>query len=199
MKSLSNGFHTKEEVREVLDDLATDFCGYLKHQCMIITGDYHAYVAEMEAYREDPVKFGCIVPVPGAFHVGLNAQEGVFHWFSVVLEPLWKEVSGKTFTIPMPPLQRKYVLDLSRKGWAICREKCTAAIWDKRQSAVEAFLLTKLFDDLIPVALDLYAVYLVGTIAEYERVLLRGLELFMQLGKLHYVLLAVLFVATIQH
>jgi hypothetical protein len=64
---------------------------------------------------------------------------------------------------------------------------------------VEVAVLTKLFDDLIPVALDLYAVYLVGSMEDYECILLRGLELFMQLGKHHYVSVVLRFAATVQH
>ena len=199
MKSLSNGFQTKKEMRQVLVELVADFGVYLKHQCLMITGDYHAYEAELEVLRDDPALFGRIVPIPGAFHVGLNAQEGVFHWFSGILEPLWREVSGKGFACPLPPLQRKYVLDLFCRGWELCREGCIRSMRDQRRCPVEVAVLTKLFDDLIPVALDLYAVYLLGSMEDYECILLRGLELCIQLGKHHYVSVVLRFVATVQH
>jgi hypothetical protein len=199
LKSLPHKLATSEGEHEVLAFMSEALAPYVSHSYMILTGDWHAYWAAMEAVRCRREGFEHIVPLPGPFHMGLNMQQAVLEWFLPVLNPLWKSVSGKFFDTPIPPLQRKNALDLLSRSWDRCRAPCVELADSGRYCAVEARMLVEVFDEIIPLSLDLYTCFLFGTWDEYEELLRRALHVFVQFGKVNYVHAVLLFLATVEH
>jgi len=63
-----------------------------------------------------------LLPIPGVFHIALNAQEGIFEWYEPVLSRLSKAVFRKPIlSVPLHPLHRKYFLDVIITGWRLVR------------------------------------------------------------------------------
>jgi hypothetical protein len=199
LKSLQHKFATSEGQHEVLTFMSEALAPYLSHSYMILTGDWHAYWGAMEAVCCKREGFEHVVPLPGPFHMGLNLQEAILEWFLPILNPLWKSVAGKYFDTPVPPLQRKNALDLLCRSWDRCRTVCIELADSGRYCPVEARMMVELFDELIPLSLDLYTCYLFGTWDEYEELLRRALHVFIQFGKSNYVHAVLLFLATVEH
>lgn len=199
-KCHNNPFRSARDIATVVTQSVADFGGYLTRRHMFATGDWHTYHAVLSLVVRNPSKFGHIIPLPGPFHIGLNAQEGVFLWYRPVVTALWRSVfPQKALSITPTPIQRKYLLDLICKGWKICRESCIAALAACRNVPIEAVILLQFLEEHVPLSLDIYAVYLSGEYEAYEHILLHALHMFAQLGKVHYVLCILLFVIQADH
>jgi hypothetical protein len=64
---------------------------------------------------------------------------------------------------------------------------------------VEAILLLQLFDEMLPVCIDVYACFLCSTLDEYLALLYRVFRVFLQLGKDHYVKLSIYLMCVLEH
>ena len=184
---------------KVLHFLAAATRAYHVHSDMIITGDWHAYWPMVEAVSTMPEEFAHFVPMPGPFHIALNAQEAILKHFRPLLNALWEKLTGESFPIIMSPLFRKHCLDLFYCAWLTVRPVCTNRLAEVRHCPIETFGFLHLFDELIPVSLDVYACCLHGTWEEYQVLLLRAFHLFVQLGKSNYIHAVLLFIATSGH
>jgi len=67
------------------------------------------------------------------------------------------------------------------------------------KTSFEAILLMQLFEEYLPLSLDVYAMFLSGDFMQYEGCLVRMLRLFIQLGKCNYVLCMSIFIAQLVH
>jgi hypothetical protein len=114
----------------------------------------------------------------------INLQEAVFGWFSPVLGPMWEDVSGKEFAKNMQPLERKSFLDLLCRAWVVCREECLSMCREFGRVPVEIFALVHRAS--FTGSVHLLGRYLKGGYDEYERMLVRALGIFLQLGEVHY-------------
>jgi hypothetical protein len=140
------------------------------------------------------------VPIPGAFHIGLNAQEGVFLNYLPVISSIWKAVFPKKKLPPQPsPLERKYALELACEVWKKCRGYCLHLLANVDKAPYEAIFLTQFFEEYLPISLDIYAIFLSGNFHLYEASLLRMLRMFIQFGKCNYVLCMSIFIAQLLH
>jgi len=197
---IPNRFKTKAEMLQVFRSLRDMCAEYLKTKYMFVTGDWYVYWRMMEAVRTNTAEFGHFVPIPGAFHIGLNVQEAVLKWYREIMEPLWIAVTGKKrFPYPMKPIQRKYILELFSDAWARIRRQCLRSVRSCAVCPVEMLVLLQLFEEAIPVALDAYTTNLHGSYEAYEKMLLRSLRIFAQLGKENYVHCILMFVTTMEH
>jgi hypothetical protein len=154
----------------------------------------------LKLVMQQPDAFSNVVPLPGAFHVMLNAQEAVLKWYRPIVEKLWAAAYPR-HKLPWfeVALQRKYILDLLCRGWKDAREWCISLGIRRASWPVEISSIFLLFEEYVPLCLDLYAIFLSGDFDAYERALYRSLFLFAQLGKGHYVQCVLLFVATVQN
>jgi hypothetical protein len=194
------GFKKHSDMMAVIRETVADMKPYLEHHLALATGDWWTYWTLLEAVRTDRKnEFGHLVPIPGVFHMGLNAQEAVYTWYAPVLEPLWMEVAGKPLPKRLRPLQRKYCLDLICSSWKQMRHAAVALMREKGYCTPDAVMLFQLFDEVIPVSLDLYAAFLQGDADQFEALMFRALAVYIQLGKQNYVHAVLLFIATTEH
>jgi hypothetical protein len=141
-----------------------------------------------------------MVPIPGVFHMGLNAQEAIFAWYQPVTSRLTSAVFGKALlSVPLKALHRKYFLDLLINGWRLCRRDILRRMEEIQEGNIDAILLLNLFEEVVPVALDLYAAFLDGDSSLFESLLLRSLRIYAQLGKENYVNCLLLFIGTTEY
>jgi hypothetical protein len=78
LRSFSDGYKTKEQMMKVFRQSA-DLCNeLLKDNYVLVTGDWYTFRYLLEAVYKEPAVFGHLVPLPGQFHIGLNAQEALF-------------------------------------------------------------------------------------------------------------------------
>lgn len=156
------------------------------------------YINLLKQCRQHPEVYRHVIPLPGPFHLGLNAQEAMFDWFGPIVQHLWTAVfPGKRFVCVMQPLHRKFLLDLLCRAWKDARNSCLSlgirrAHWPSEVSSILLF-----FEEYLPLSLDVYAIFLSGDFEAYEAALYRALQLFAQVGKVHYVQCILLYISTI--
>ena len=200
LECFENKFKSEDDILEVLTEIVKRLAAYLRDHHMLLTGDFYCFWNVWKFVREHPADFWKIVPLPGPFHMGLNAQEVIFLSFRPVLAQIWDAVfPTRAFPLRPSPLQRKYLLEILCRAWKKSRTSCVNLLKNLDSLPLEAAILMPLFDDFIPVSLDLYASFLGSDFAEYDANLLRALKMFMQLGKNHYVLLIAMFQSMLQH
>jgi hypothetical protein len=199
LDSYNNKFKSISDIRDVLISVKDKIFRQLAINHVLATGDYHVYRNLLRAVWCRP-GFENVVPIPGAFHIALNAQEALFEWFRPLFLRLWTAAyPKKKFPTPVPPLTRKTFLELLSRVWADTGERCMRHMRKLKEWPAEFVLLRNLFAELIPLSLDIYTVFLMGNFDQYEMMLYRAALLFAQLGKVHYVQCIFTFVATVEH
>jgi hypothetical protein len=196
--SSSEGFHKYEEIEKVLQQVMDKLAPYLADRLMVLTGDWHTFWVVFRLVRLHPEIFGHLVPLPGAFHIGLNAQQAIFKWYSPIVTILWGQVSDTIVPLPLRPLQRKNVLDLLCRAWRQCRRSIVPKI-AAAKCGRDVIMLLHFFEEVLPVTLDVYSAFLDGDADLFEALLIRLLPIFAQFGKQNYVHALVLFVVITEH
>jgi len=195
-RCFGEGYKTKDEICSVMRQIATDMAEYSFHHYALTTGDWYTFWYMVCMRRAYPELFWWWLPTPGQFHIGLNAQDAVFATYAGVIKLLWKAAYGEVaFPVMKRPLQRKHLLC---RAWKTVRTECLIE-YDCRKRSYELITLHQLFEEHLPVCLDLYASFLNGDFDSYMALLLRGLRMFMQLGKVHYTKVCLVFIALIEH
>jgi len=197
--SSDRGFHKEQDMEAVLRDAVGRLRDYLETRLMLVTGDWHTYWVVLKAMRLNREVYGHLVPIPGAFHIALNAQQAIFQWYEPVVAPLWEAVTGKGIPIPVRALQRKNILDLLCRGWRLCRPSVGKKVATNGECNRDVLLLQHFFEEVLPVALDVYSSFLQGDWDMYESLLLRLLPIFAQFGKQNYVNCSLLLIGTVEH
>ena len=140
-----------------------------------------------------------IAPIPGFFHIGLNAQEVIIKKYFFLLSSLWKRVYPKSrtefsiTTMKMMPTMRKNFLGSLMNAWNIVKSRILHSIQSRAEMGemlpVQWVSLHAMFVEFLPVALDIYDCALNGTEYwnDYNVLLFRALRMFSQLGKKNYV------------
>jgi hypothetical protein len=199
-RCFDNPFKKDEDMEKVFGECAREFAPYLEHQHMLATGDWHVFWNLLVLVRKNPALYGHLVPIPGPFHVALNAQEAIFFYYRGIISVIWDAVHPtKAFPIRPTPTERKYILDALCHAWKNCRTSLMRLFNTMDSVSSEAAILVQLFDEFIPLSLDLYAVFLSGDLVAYESLLVRSLRMFAQLGKNHYVLCISIFASEMAH
>jgi hypothetical protein len=193
-------FKKTHDIREILLGVVEDLAPYLRERYAIATGDYYCYRNLVRLIREFPSLLAHLLPLPGPFHVLLNAQQALYRYFGPLIRKLWSiAFPDKKLPHVMRPLRRKYFLDLLSRAWKDARAECIH-LWVKYPlQPAEISALFLFFDEYLPLSLDLYSVFLAGDYDAYESMLYRALFLFAQVGKAHYVHCILLFIATVDH
>ena len=197
--SSSEGFHKEKEMRSVLEAAVEKIGAYLLRRPMLVTGDWHAYWMVFTEVRLHPEKYGLLVPFPGIFHVALNACQAIFLWYAPVIGWLWEAATEKKVPMPIRPLQRKHILDLICRAWRLCRKQVLAQLKQHTDCGRDVLLMVHLLEEVLPVALDVYAAFLQGDMDLFESLLLRLLPIFAQFGKPNYVNCILLLIGMLQH
>jgi hypothetical protein len=200
LRCSANGFKSPEDIDTVYFDCVDALDPLLQSQHVLTTGDFYAYSNVIYLVLLEPAIFGRLLPIPGAFHIGLNAQEGIFETFFPVVGRVWDAVFPRKNLDPNPePSQRKFALELACEGWKKCRTSCLRLVANVDKVPLDALLMVQLFEEYLPLSLDAYAIFLSDDFFHYEEALLRLLRMFVQLGKNHYVLCISIFVAHLMH
>ena len=194
----SPGFHKDEEIEKVFRDAVQLVGLFTFDRLMPVTGDFHVFWVVFRLCRLHPEEFGHFVPIPGAFHVALNAQQAIFKWYSPVVTRLWGQVSDTIVPLPLRPLQRKNILDLLCRSWRQCRRGILNRL-AKVQCGRDTVMLLHFFEEVLPVSLDIYSAFLNGDADLFDALLLRLLPIFAQFGKQNYVNALVLFIMTTEY
>jgi len=201
--SSDTGFYSSSTIRQVIMEAGARLQGYLSSKLLITTGDFYAFWGAFELARTasgDNAYLRHLVPLPGVFHMGLNAQEAVFTIFKDILSTLCGDVFGRPMlSLPLKPLHRKYFLDLITVGWRLCRREVLRNIETAAVGSVDIIVLLNLFEEIVPVAVDIYSAYLAGDVPLFESLLMRSLRVFSQLGKERYVNCLLLYIMITEH
>jgi hypothetical protein len=201
-KCFANAFKDPADMDKVFGECCTSegFQRYFHDQHMIATGDFWSWSRLLFLVMTQPAEYGYFVPIPGAFHIGLNAQQGIFWTFRPVILRIWSAVFPRKKLPPdAAPTERKFSLELACEGWKRCRRFCLELVANLDKVPLEAIFLVQLFEEYLPLSLDVYALFLSGDFDNYELALLRLLRMYIQLGKQHYVLCISIFIAQLMH
>jgi len=200
LESFSSNFSSEAQCAAVIDGIVGRLIAILPRQHIILTGDFYPFWYLLRLVRRNPAKYGHLIPIPGAFHVGLNAQEAIFLHYRPVLEKLYRAMfPGRNFPVYPTAMERKFVLEVIALGWKRCRGECLRRLALLDSIPLDAVVLVQLLDEFVPVALDVYAVFLSGNFQKYESILLRSLVMFLQLGKRNYVRCLSIFIGQLLH
>ena len=200
LRCFPNAFKDPADMDLVFSTSCKDLGPLLERQHIIATSDFYPYINLISRVLTDEARYGHVIPIPGAFHVGLNAQDGVFSHYRPVVDRIWGAVFPKKRLDPNPsPLERKFALELLCEGWKKCRTHCLGLLSNLDKISWEAIFLTQLFEEHLPISLDTYPIFLSGDMDLYQAILLRLLRMFIQLGKCNYVLCISVFVAQLMH
>ena len=200
LRCFENAFKDPKDIEKEFSDIGVALESLLERQHVPATGDFYSFINLYRLVVTKPIQFGHFLPIPGAFHIGLNAQEGVFFYYRPVVERVWDAVFPKKRLDPEPtPLERKFALEVLCEGWKKCRTFCLELLENIDKISFEAILLVQFFEEHLPISLDIYAVFLSGDMLRYEQCLLRVLRMFIQLGKCNYVLCISIFIAQLMH
>jgi hypothetical protein len=186
-------------MRNVLAEAVAKIGTYLLRRPMLVTGDWHAYWMVFMEVRLHPEKYGHLVPYPGIFHIALNVCQAIFLWYAPIISWLWESATEKKVPLPIRPLQRKHILDLICRGWRLCRRQLLAQWKKQEECGRDTIMMVHLFEEVLPVALDVYAAFLQGDMDLFESLLLRLLPIFAQFGKSNYVNCILLLIGTLEH
>jgi hypothetical protein len=169
LRCFDNAFKKTADVEAVLAACCTTLAPYLHRQHLVTTGDWYTYSILLHIVHANPAQFGHLLPIPGAFHIGLNAQQGIFLHYQAVISEVWRTVFPKKKLPPEPsPLERKYALELVCEGWKKCRQYCLNLLANVDKTTFEAILMVQLFEEHLPLSLDVYAIFLSGDFSRYE-------------------------------
>jgi len=78
LRCFDNPFKDRADVEAVFSSCSTTLAPYLSRRHMVATGDWYTFSILLRLVHTDPAKYGRFLPIPGAFHIGLNAQQGIF-------------------------------------------------------------------------------------------------------------------------
>ena len=199
-KCYDNPFKKPEDIDAVYVEISQALMASLALYHMPATGDWYAFSNLYYLRLSNPAQFGHFIPIPGAFHVGLNAQQAVFSTFSPIITQVWKAVFPRKKLDPDPdPRERKFALEIACEAWKKCRTCCLTLVANLDKVPVDVIFMLNFFEEFLPLCLDAYALFLSSDFGRYEEVLLRLLRMFIQLGKNHYVLCTCIFVANLMH
>ena len=174
LRSFPNAFKDPADMDTVFSGSCDDLGPLLERQHVIATSDFYPYIHLISRVLANPGKYQHVIPIPGAFHVGLNAQDGVLTHYRPVIDIVWSAVFPKKRLDPNPtPLERKFALELLCEGWKKCRTYCLGLLANLDLISWEAIFLAQLFEEHLPVSLDAYPIFLSGDMDQYQGVLLR--------------------------
>jgi hypothetical protein len=199
MDCYDNKYKSIKGICTVLTAIRDRLAAHLQTNYVLATGDWHTYSNLLRVVWYRP-GFENIVPIPGAFHIGLNLQEALYDHFDAILSRLWTAAyPGKKVVAEMPPLTRKSFLDLVCRAWKDTRSRCKRHLKSLAEWPVELVAMLNFFDELVPLSLDVYTFFLMGDYDQYEAILYRAALAFAQFGKIHYVQCLFTFLATVHH
>jgi hypothetical protein len=108
LRSFPNAFKDPADMDTVFSGSCDDLGPLLERQHVIATSDFYPYIHLISRVLANPGKYQHVIPIPGAFHVGLNAQDGVLTHYRPVIDIVWSAVFPKKRLDPNPtPLERK--------------------------------------------------------------------------------------------
>ena len=198
--SFDCGYKTTEQICIVFNRVAHDFNEYMLHHHMPVVGDWYTFWNAVCIRRSNPALYGRLLPLPGPFHIGLNAQTGIFFIYRPIISKLWAATfSGKPLPVMKRPLERKYAMDLLCRGWETVRKECLEMAFGARHWTLETIALLRMLEEHVPLATDIYASFLTEDMNAYLRSLVRAMEMFMQTGKVHYTKICAVFLALMSH
>ena len=124
-----NSFHG---MCSVMTELEPSIRLYLNsHKYCLIAGDWHLYTNLRKWIVKNAEKeyVNGIVPIPGLFHIGLNAQDVIIKKYFPLLSSIWKRVYPKSrtefsiTTMKMMPTMRKNFLGSLMNAWNIVKSR----------------------------------------------------------------------------
>jgi len=154
-------FKSTNGIARVLGKVQCEIAAFLKDHLALGTGDYYFFINIMDLRKRHPAKFGNIVPIPGPFHLALNAQQAVIGLLRDVVHPLWVRAFGPPgIEENLSPMERKYVLDVLCRVWDKWGPECRKMMSDCRRVPVELVALQKILDEWVPLCTDIYTVFM---------------------------------------
>jgi hypothetical protein len=154
-----------QNICKTLASLSRRLAPVLRDHYMFVTGDYYLFRYVMHLMTKFPAEFGHFIPIPGPFHIGLNAQEGVFAAYWPVIARLWRETfPEKAAPCVKDPVERKYVLDMLQRAWNLCGNECLTMVRSEAEWPIEVTGLVSLFTEHLPLSVDLHSCFLAGTL-----------------------------------
>ena len=193
----------------VMEKLQPSIRLYLNnHKYCIIAGDWHLYTCLRKwivvNQAEDYVHG--IVPIPGLFHIGLNAQDVIIKKFFHLLSSLWKRVFPRSRTelsitlMKIMPTMRKNFLGSLMNAWDSVKSRISRMIQSRIESGeilpVQWVSLYAMFTEFLPISLDIYDCAMNGSEYwnDYHTLLFRALRMFARLGKKNYLALIIMWI-----
>ena len=127
-----------------------------------------------------------IIPMLGALHISLNAQENVMKMFHSVFKFLYQTLFPNSKLADKPkPCRTTLILEAVYGGWTVVRDPITQLLSKCRD--IECTALINLFDNYIPLVLSIYSIiFKCNLFKEYFKSVIRVWIMFFCFRRRHY-------------